>query len=158
MRIEEFSAENVLPFTLDRMIQIVKRHSRRPDMRMLTGQIVQHAPDQLRAIHLFVRKYVTTIGDILGVETVQSPAVTLEIGGDCDDQAVLVATMAASIGLKPELVLLKTQGVDWDHVYCQVYKGFPSPVACDTTWLYGMERESTEKRVIPIFGEEEPFS
>lgn len=50
-------------------------------------------------IHRFVRDRIRYVKDIKGVETLQSPEKTLEIGqGDCDDKSVLVGALLESIG------------------------------------------------------------
>jgi transglutaminase-like putative cysteine protease len=59
---------------------------------------------QLAALHRFVRDQIMFVGDITGVETLQSPRYTLQMrAGDCDDRAVLLAALARSIGILAEL-------------------------------------------------------
>lgn len=68
------------------------------------GAPEHNPPAQLAALHAFVRDRVMFIGDIAGVETVQSAVYTLKtMAGDCDDRAVLLAAMARSIGVPAEL-------------------------------------------------------
>lgn len=61
----------------------------------------QHNPlAQLEALFRFVRDRIAFIGDVRGVETLQTPEKTLEVGaGDCDDRATLLVAMARSIGI-----------------------------------------------------------
>lgn len=65
----------------------------------------EHDPaSQLGALFQYVRDQITFIGDVAGVETLQSPRYTLSIrAGDCDDRAVLLAAMARSIGIPTDL-------------------------------------------------------
>lgn len=65
----------------------------------------EHDPlSQLGALFRFVRDRITFIGDVAGVETLQSPLYTLRVlAGDCDDRATLLAALARSIGLPAEL-------------------------------------------------------
>ncbi len=65
----------------------------------------EHDPaGQLRAIYNFVRDRVMFIGDVAGVETLQSPRYTLHtMAGDCDDRATLLVAMARSIGIPASL-------------------------------------------------------
>jgi transglutaminase-like putative cysteine protease len=66
---------------------------------------MEHDPAaQLGALFRFVRDRITFIGDVAGVETLQSPRYTLRVGaGDCDDRAILLAALARSIGVPTDL-------------------------------------------------------
>lgn len=66
---------------------------------------LEHKPlRQLAALFRFVRDRVMFIGDVAGVETLQSPRYTLHtMAGDCDDRATLLAALARSIGIPAEL-------------------------------------------------------
>jgi transglutaminase-like putative cysteine protease len=84
----------------------------------------EHDPAaQLEALHRFVRDQILFIGDIAGVETLQSPSYTLRMrAGDCDDRAVLLAALARSIGVPAELrfkaiAANPTQPGTFSHVY-----------------------------------------
>jgi transglutaminase-like putative cysteine protease len=81
------------------------------------------AAAQLEALHRFVRDQILFIGDIAGVETLQSPRYTLQMrAGDCDDRAVLLAALARSIGI-PAVLKFKviaanpSQPGTFSHVY-----------------------------------------
>ena len=68
------------------------------------GAAEHDATSQLEALHRFVRDQILFVGDIAGVETVQSPRYTLHMrAGDCDDRAVLLAALARSIGIPAQL-------------------------------------------------------
>lgn len=71
--------------------------------RRILGRVVgaEHNPvAQLRALYLFVRDSIRFVGDVRGVETLQSPRYTLQVkAGDCDDRATLIAALARSVGL-----------------------------------------------------------
>ena len=59
---------------------------------------------QLGALFRFVRDSVMFIGDVAGVETLQSPRYTLHVmAGDCDDRATLMVALARSIGIPTSL-------------------------------------------------------
>jgi len=75
----------------------------------------------LGALYRHVRDGVMFVGDIAGVETLQSPRATMELGaGDCDDRAVYLASLARSIGIP---TAFKVIGADprnrsrFSHVY-----------------------------------------
>lgn len=54
---------------------------------------------EIAALHEFVRDQIRYVKDIRDVETVATPETVLEIGvGDCDDKAVLLASLLESIG------------------------------------------------------------
>ena len=56
------------------------------------------------ALFRFVRDRVRFTGDIVGVETLQGPRYTLHVmAGDCDDRAVLLASLMRSVGIPAEL-------------------------------------------------------
>ena len=68
------------------------------------GDIEHNALGQLQAIYYFVRDRIMFVGDVAGVETLQSPRYTLHVkAGDCDDRATLMAALARAIGIPAEL-------------------------------------------------------
>ena len=40
--------------------------------------------------------------------------------GDCEDLAMLTAAMVGSVGYKSRVMVIATQGLDWDHAVAQV--------------------------------------
>lgn len=97
--------------TLAMMRDLAVEGSKDPIVRQAAIGIVQrsgareHDPEsQLGALFGFVRDRITFIGDVAGVETLQSPRYTLQVAaGDCDDRATLLAGLARSIGIPAEL-------------------------------------------------------
>jgi transglutaminase-like putative cysteine protease len=78
---------------------------------------------QLGALFQFVRDQVMFIGDVAGVETLQTPRYTLRTrAGDCDDKAILLAALARSISI-PADVSFRAAAVNprapraFSHVY-----------------------------------------
>jgi hypothetical protein len=60
-----------------------------------------------KALYYFVRDNLRYISDPVGAEYVQEPLATLKSGGgDCDDGAVLLASMLSSIGIRAEFVFV----------------------------------------------------
>lgn len=90
--------------TLQVMGQLVRAFKVRPEVRNVAVELTHACAPKARACELrqlqhFVRDRIRYIGDVEGVETLQTPIETLRIeAGDCDDKAILVATLAASIG------------------------------------------------------------
>jgi len=93
--------------TLKLMRQLAEQGSKDMAVRdtaiYVVGQAAAPGHDpiaQLAALFRFVRDRVLFIGDVYRVETLQTPAKTLEVGaGDCDDRATLLVALARSIGI-----------------------------------------------------------
>lgn len=116
--------------TLDAMKKLAVAGARDPGVRQTAITVVQaagvmgHDPEsQLVALHEFVRDRILFVGDVAGVETVQSPAVTLRFAaGDCDDRATLLAALIRSIGIPANLrfrviAANPNRRRDFSHVY-----------------------------------------
>jgi hypothetical protein len=78
---------------------------------------------EVRELHRFVRDSIRYVGDVYGMETVQTPQATLEVGaGDCDDKSALLASLLLSIGHPVRYVLARTKPQDptsFSHVYVE---------------------------------------
>lgn len=75
---------------------------------------------ELQALHRFVRDKIRYVKDIRGVETVQTPDATLQMGaGDCDDKSVLLASLLESIGHPTRFVAVGFAPDDFAHVYVE---------------------------------------
>lgn len=84
---------------------------------------------EARAVYGFIKNSVRYTGDIgpikhpdgsvEGIDLYQSARRTLEMGGgDCDDQAILGATLLALNGHQPVLRVVKTRRApDWEHIF-----------------------------------------
>lgn len=73
---------------------------------------------EIKAIHKFVRDCIRYTRDIRGVETVQIPELTLRIKkGDCDDKAILIASLLESIGHKTRFEAIGFIPGRFSHVY-----------------------------------------
>lgn len=89
---------------------------------------------EARALFQFVRDRIRYVRDVLGVETLSTPQMTLKTRhGDCDDQATLLATLYESIGFPTRFIVAgyEMPGV-YDHVYLQVLV-HGEWVSCDPT-------------------------
>jgi hypothetical protein len=97
--------------TLAMMAQLAQAGALRREVREMAIEVVRSAGTaphdtlgELAALFAFVRDRVRFTGDISGVETLQAPHYTLHImAGDCDDRAVLLVSMARSIGIPANL-------------------------------------------------------
>ena len=97
--------------TLDIMRRLAAEGATHPVVRFTAlnalrdGGAASHDPlSQLAALFRYVRDRILFVGDVLGVETLQAPWITIQAGaGDCDDRAVLLVSMARAVGIKAEL-------------------------------------------------------
>lgn len=111
--------------TLKLMRAIVRQSKKSMTVRALTLSLVKNLKQkdyfgELRAIHRYVRDNIRYVRDIKGVETIQTPEKTLEIGqGDCDDKSSLLASMLESIGHPTRLVALAFDNQPFCHVYVE---------------------------------------
>lgn len=108
--------------TLKLMAQLARQYKVNPTIRQTSARIVQSCPakDELceaGALQSWVRTNIRYVGDVLDVETVQTPDYTLsERYGDCDDQSVLLATLLLAIGIPAAYCALGTNGGPFSHV------------------------------------------
>jgi len=78
---------------------------------------------EVRALFEYVRDHIRYSRDIQGVETVQIPAVTLDLAqGDCDDKSTLLAALLASVGHKTRFVAVGySRPGAYSHVFVEVF-------------------------------------
>lgn len=92
-------------------------------IRNLAVNLINHLPqkdyfNEVKILHRFVRDQIRYVKDIRGVETVQTPDVTLSLrSGDCDDKSVLLAAMLEAIGHPTGFVAIGFKPDDFVHVY-----------------------------------------
>lgn len=76
------------------------------------------------AIYNFIRDHVSYIQDIQGrIERIKDARTTIQDGfGDCDDIAILFATILADLGYEPKIVLARygANSENFQHVYTSV--------------------------------------
>jgi transglutaminase-like putative cysteine protease len=112
--------------TLQLMASVVRQYRKDLTVRNLALSIVggldgKHYAAEAAALTNWVRSNIRYVRDIRDVETVQTPLVTLENGGgDCDDQATLLATLLESIGFQTRFRAIKTEpGGPFVHVLAE---------------------------------------
>ncbi len=119
--------------TLRLMSRVVKRSKKHPIIRELATRIVRNVPGknypaELQAIQTWVKNNIRYTQDVRGVETLQYPAVTLQMGqGDCDDHAILVASLLEAIGKPTRFIAIGFQPNQCAHVLTEARVG--------TNWL-----------------------
>jgi transglutaminase-like putative cysteine protease len=132
--------------TLYLMRALTQQYKTALPLRTLAAQLVQDCTQknwacEVKQLHAFVRDRIRYVRDIHGVETVQSPDKTLELGyGDCDDKATLLATLLQTIGHPVRFVAIGTRTVgDYSHVFVETQigpngkTGLPRWIALETT-------------------------
>lgn len=113
--------------TLRIMRQFVQAYRVMPDIRALAVNIVSLSTEkdawgELEALYRWVRANIRYVQDVLDVETLTTPDKTIQMrAGDCDDQSILFATLAESIGYPTRFKITGYRSPDaFEHVYTQV--------------------------------------
>lgn len=122
--------------TVEVMRKIAREQCSDPKVRQLALNIVQMAGvrsqyhlDEAIAIGEYVKENVRYVRDIEGMEQLHSPLYMIEklqegrAQGDCDDMALLIATLLLSIGARPGfcIVKFKKNSETFNHIYVVVY-------------------------------------
>jgi transglutaminase-like putative cysteine protease len=113
------------------MRQLVRRYKKALPIRQLAFAIIDRVRGhknfaaQVRAIHSYVQENIQFVKDVNGVETLATPTKTLEYGkGDCDDQAVLLASLLESIGHPTRFVAIRMKPFGpYVHVFTETKIG-----------------------------------
>ena len=113
------------------MARLVRQYRKNIQLRELALSLIQGLPGhknwvgQIRALHAYVRDNVQYVRDVYGVETIATPLKTLEyMQGDCDDQAVLLASLLQAIGHPVRFVAIKQSTFGpYTHVYTETRVG-----------------------------------
>lgn len=115
--------------TLDTMNSVVNLYKKSPPLRELAMRIVREVPNQNFAgeaatLQKWVQNKIRYVMDVNGVETLQSPMVTLRLEqGDCDDMAILLATLLQCIGHKTRFRAVGFNGGRLSHVFPETLVG-----------------------------------
>lgn len=142
--------------TLRIMGRFVREGKKALPVRSLALHLVQGLPQkdwagEVSRIHAFVRDKIRYVKDVKGVETLQTPEKTLEIGqGDCDDKSVLVAALLESVGHPTRFVAIALKHPDeFEHVFVETKIG-ANWVGVETTEPVelGWQPKGVKKRLI----------
>lgn len=115
--------------TLKIMRDVTRVGKKSLPVRMRAASLVQHLMQkdytgEARTLHAYVRDEIRYIRDINGVETIQTPEQTLQLGyGDCDDKSTLLAAMLESIGHPTRFVAIGFSPNNYEHVYVETKIG-----------------------------------
>lgn len=124
--------------TLSHMRRFVDQYKTDPRIREVALHVTAGLPQkdfdgEMKRLHSFVKSTIRYTRDINGVETVQSPVKTLEYrAGDCDDKAVLLATLLESVGFKTRFYAVGFRPDNVEHVLleCELFGNW---IALETT-------------------------
>ncbi len=114
--------------TLNFMRSLVREAKKDIRLREFAMSLVRHLPGkdfygEINTIFMFVRDKIRYIRDIDNIETIATPQKTLEYRqGDCDDQAVLLATLLIMIGHPSRFIAIAIGG-SFVHVYVETRLG-----------------------------------
>lgn len=117
--------------TLKAIGRLIADAQRRPVIRFAALDALRTAgadshstPTAARALFDWVRRNIRYVHDPVDIETVAAPDVTLQIrAGDCDDQAALLAAMAASIGIPSRFKVIGPSRQTFQHIYAEINIG-----------------------------------
>lgn len=115
--------------TLQIMRGIKNAYKKSPWVRNFANSLTLNLPQksyfrQVERLFSFVQNQIRYVHDIAGVEMVQTPEVTLtRRSGDCDDKAVLLATLLESIGHPSRFVAVGFKPGKFSHVYVETKVG-----------------------------------
>lgn len=104
---------------------LTRRYKIALPIRVLAQNLTAHLPSkkftaEAKEIHRFVRDDIRFVKDIEGVETLQTPVQTLQLGsGDCDDKAILISSLLASIGHPTRFIACGFFPGMFSHVFTQ---------------------------------------
>lgn len=115
--------------TLKAMSAYVREYKKSMAVRDTAARVTRHCPQkafqcEVQSLHAFVRDRIRYLQDVNGVETVQTPAKTLEMGvGDCDDKSTLLAALLESIGHPTRFMAIGFEPDVFSHVYVETLVG-----------------------------------
>jgi transglutaminase-like putative cysteine protease len=111
------------------MRDVVRRYKRHPQVRGTATDLVRDLPQKDRVAEVtrifgFVRDRIRYVRDVRGVETMQTPDATLDVGqGDCDDKSILLAALLESVGYPTRFVAIGYRPGRFTHVYVETLLG-----------------------------------
>lgn len=111
--------------TLKLMCRLTREARQDPAIKTLADTIVAPLPSgdfraQRDALFFWVKRHIKYVRDIRDVETLSTPERTLRVGtGDCDDMAVLLASLFEAVGNRTRFKALGFKGGNYEHVVAQ---------------------------------------
>lgn len=115
--------------TLKLMVTLVRQGKTSLAVRRAAQDAIATVPQkaylkEARAIQQYVRDLVRYTRDVNGIETLHTPDMTLAyMQGDCDDKAVLVASMLEAVGHPTRIVAVGPNPSNFVHVLVETKIG-----------------------------------
>lgn len=116
--------------TLSRMAQIARKYRRDATIATLARQITRNVGERdasgtINTLQRWVRDSIKYVNDPRGIEMVQTPVQTVNVGtGDCDDKSTLLATLLETMGLTTRFAAVAMGSEpSFSHVMAQVRLG-----------------------------------
>lgn len=117
--------------TVREIARLVRYDLERPQLRLLITKVLNHARvrsknhlQEAQTLYRYVIGRVRYQKDPVGLETVQSPTVTLGLGaGDCDDLSGLVAGLALAVGIPARFRVVGYGDDDLVHIFPELFAG-----------------------------------
>jgi hypothetical protein len=118
--------------TVQFLVKLARKRAKHPVVRQLALNIIRHAGtksmfyrDEAYALANFVKDKMRYVRDISNIETVHDPLTMIDkiqrgtASTDCDDHALLLATLLLSIGHRPvfRIVRYKKGSPSYNHIY-----------------------------------------
>lgn len=120
--------------TIERMKGLARARHGHPKIRELAKNITIYDKipsmcyaDEAKAIARYVQKNVRYLRDANGIEQIYDPLTLLDqmmrgvAAADCDDMALLIATLLLSIGCQPYFRAVRYQSKNKKHPYNHIY-------------------------------------
>jgi hypothetical protein len=124
--------------TIEVMKKMAREYSRHDLVKRLATNILHfnnipshHYLSEARAIGEFVKGHIRYVKDPVGTESLQAPDMMIrmmkDVGysmGDCDDMALLIASLLMSVGIRPHFraVKYRQDSPNYNHIYVVVYE------------------------------------
>lgn len=142
--------------TLKIMRQIVRAWKKSSDLRDLALSYTRGFDQkdwfgEVESLHAMVRDKIRYVRDIRGVETIHTPDQILKRGqGDCDDKAILLASLLESIGHPTRFVAVGVNNGPYSHVFVETKIG-NKWIGLETTEPWDVGRTVPESKRMVVF-------
>jgi transglutaminase-like putative cysteine protease len=120
------------PATVDNFVAELQKFKTDPNelvtvRRVALGLVKDLPPNddvsEVKALWQFARDAIRYVRDVRGIDTLQTPTVTLKLRqGDCDDKALLLASMLETIGYPTKFTVSATvPHGSYNHVFVETF-------------------------------------
>ncbi len=138
-----------------------------PDVRVAALEAVkgvERGQAEIESVFNWVKEHIEFRGE--HAETLQEPRVTLQLGaGDCDDHAMLLAALLASLGYRTRFRTVATASApdEFSHVYAEVEdkktkQWIPVDTTVDQSYAGWEPPNATRSQSYRILGQQEQMS